>query len=128
MMIWMLYLDSSHFSDRFRHIICGISIFRFKDINYSILNRKNQTKSFYCYLNSILLIIVTYIFIIVYLSNCLEFKNKELWHHGPRVNRVDRLLLSARCQFFKGSSSEWNQEVKHAEVGVVWEWVTDWEV
>ncbi len=77
MMIWMLYLDSSHFSDQFRHIIYEISIFRFKDINYSILIEKRPK-------NKIILllfefnIIITYIFIVVYLSNCLEFKNKEV--------------------------------------------------
>ena len=36
-MIWMSYLDSSHFSDRFRHIICRIPIYGFVDMNYSIL-------------------------------------------------------------------------------------------
>jgi hypothetical protein len=64
-------------------------------------------------------IIITYILIIAYLSNCLEFKNKEVGHHGPRINIVDMLLLSARYQFFNGSLTEWNQEVKCAKAGVV---------
>ena len=45
-MIWMTYLNSSHFSNRLRHFICQILIYGFKDMNYSILNvkRKNKVK------------------------------------------------------------------------------------
>ena len=32
------YFDSSHFSDNNEYIICRISIYRFKDIIYAILN------------------------------------------------------------------------------------------
>ena len=41
-MIWMSYLDSSHFSDRFRHIIYWIPIYELKNINYFILDKKNS--------------------------------------------------------------------------------------
>ena len=36
--LMMSYLDSSHFSDNNGYIICRISIYRFKDIKYAILN------------------------------------------------------------------------------------------
>jgi hypothetical protein len=42
MMIWMSYLDSSHFTDQFRYIICRISIYRFVNMDYSILNGKKE--------------------------------------------------------------------------------------
>ena len=35
-MIWMSYLDFYHFSNRFTHIICRISTYRFVDMNYLI--------------------------------------------------------------------------------------------
>jgi hypothetical protein len=40
MMIWMSYLDSSHFSDQLRYIIYRIPIYGFVNMNYSILNEK----------------------------------------------------------------------------------------
>jgi hypothetical protein len=43
-MIWMSYLYSSHFSDQFGLIICGIPIYGFVDMNYSILNGKMENK------------------------------------------------------------------------------------
>jgi hypothetical protein len=66
----MSYLDSSHFSNRFRHIICQILIYRFKDINYSILNKKEKNKSFYCPFEFKINILI----LVVYVGNCLEFK------------------------------------------------------
>ena len=58
-MIWMSYLDSSHFSDLFRHIICQIRIYGLKNINYYIFNKKTKkVNSFYFYLNSRLLLLI----------------------------------------------------------------------
>ena len=77
-------------------------------------------------LNSILLLLIySLLFTSVIVWNS---KNKEMWHHGRRVNRIDMLVLSSRCQFFHGSSSGGNREVKRAEAGVVWWWVTECEV
>ena len=44
-MIWISYLDSSYFSNRLRHFICQMLIYRFKDMIYfiSILLLKEQT-------------------------------------------------------------------------------------
>jgi hypothetical protein len=42
MMIWMSYLDSSHFSDQFRYINYRILIYGFVNIDYSILNGKKK--------------------------------------------------------------------------------------
>jgi hypothetical protein len=44
MMIWMSYLDSSHFSDQFRYIIYQIPIYIFVNMDYSILNGKKEKK------------------------------------------------------------------------------------
>ena len=40
----MSYLDSSYFSDNNGHIICSISIYRLKDMNYAILNELMSKK------------------------------------------------------------------------------------
>jgi hypothetical protein len=42
MMIWMSYLDSSHFSDQFRYFIYQIPIYRFVNMDYSISNGKRK--------------------------------------------------------------------------------------
>jgi hypothetical protein len=67
----MSYLDSSHFCDRCRHLICQILIYRFKDINYSI---------YLLIIHYYLLIIyfgiqyIYYLFIVVYLIYSLEIQ------------------------------------------------------
>ena len=69
----MSYLDSSHFSDNNGHIICSISIYRFKDMKYAILNElmpKNEQNSFYYYIYSILLLLSHF----QYLNSYLKFK------------------------------------------------------
>jgi hypothetical protein len=38
----MSYLDSSHFSDQFRYIIYGNTIYGFVNMDYSILNGKKK--------------------------------------------------------------------------------------
>ena len=43
-MILISFLDFSNFSDRLRHFICQIPIYGFKDMNYSISNRKEKNK------------------------------------------------------------------------------------
>ena len=40
----MSYLDSSQFSDNNGYIICRVLIYRFKDINYAILNEQMVKK------------------------------------------------------------------------------------
>jgi hypothetical protein len=42
MLIWISYLDSSHFSDQFRYIIYRIPIYGFVNMDYSILNGKGK--------------------------------------------------------------------------------------
>jgi hypothetical protein len=42
MMIWISYLDSSHFSDQFRYIIYRNMIYGFVNMDYSILNGKKK--------------------------------------------------------------------------------------
>ena len=44
MMICIAYLNYSHFSNRLRHFICQILIYEFKDMNYFILNVKEENK------------------------------------------------------------------------------------
>jgi hypothetical protein len=39
-MTWMSYLDSSQFADQFRYIIYRIPIYKFVNMDYSILNGK----------------------------------------------------------------------------------------
>jgi hypothetical protein len=59
MMIWISYLDPSHFSDQFRYIIYRIPIYKFVNMDYSILNKKeNKLKFIYYYLNSRLLLFI----------------------------------------------------------------------
>jgi hypothetical protein len=41
-MIWISYLDSSHFSDQFRYIIYRNTIYGFVNMDYSILNGKKK--------------------------------------------------------------------------------------
>jgi hypothetical protein len=93
----MSYLNSSHFSHRFRHIICQSLLYGFKDSNYSILNRKGK-KSFYYHLNSRLI----YLFIVVYVGNWLKLK-KDVQHQRIGVNMIDMVVLSTKCHFFHGS-------------------------
>ena len=45
-----------------------------------------------------------------------------------RVNKIDRLLISTRNSLFSGSPSAKNLKVKRAWLGLIWGWVTDWEV
>jgi hypothetical protein len=62
-------------------------------------------------------IIITYSFLF-YLKSCLGLK-KDMWHHGPRVNRIHRIIFSTMYNFFLGNSLGWNKEVKCARAGVV---------
>jgi hypothetical protein len=73
MMVWMLYLVSSNFSDQFRHIIYQILIYRFVNMNYSILNEKENKLKFILMLFEFTIIIIIYS-LLFYLSNCLKFK------------------------------------------------------
>ncbi len=36
----------------------------------------------------------------------------QLWHPGPGLNRINRILISTSCNFFSGSQSRKNSEVK----------------
>ena len=66
----MSYLDSSYFSDNNGHIIYSISIYRFKDMNYAILNelmpKNNKTHFIFIFIQY-----YDYLVIFVYLNNYL---------------------------------------------------------
>jgi hypothetical protein len=70
--------------------------------------------------------IITYSFLF-YLNSCLGLK-KDMWHHGPRVSRIHRILLSIMYNFFMESLLGRNKEVNHVEAGLVLGLVTDREV
>ena len=55
-------------------------------------------------------------------------KGVRMWHPGPRINRIDRILMSTSCNLFSGSRSPKNSEVKRVWPGAIWGWVTDREV
>jgi hypothetical protein len=37
-----------------------------------------------------------------------------MWYHGPRLSRIDRILILTSCNFFSGGLSPKNYEVKRA--------------
>jgi hypothetical protein len=43
--------------------------------------------------------------------------NKEMWCHGPRVNKIHRVLLLTMNNSSTESSPERNEKVKHAGMG-----------
>ena len=47
---------------------------------------------------------------------------------GSGLNRINRILISISCNFFSGSRSPKNSEIKRAWPGAIWGWVTDREV
>jgi hypothetical protein len=48
------------------------------------------------------------------------------WYPGPRLNRINRVLIWTRCIFFFGSLSWRNLQVKHAWLGAIWDgWPTE---
>ena len=51
-----------------------------------------------------------------------------MWHNGIRVNSIDMVVLIRRFNQRSGRAGGWNREVKRAQGGVVWGWVTDREV
>jgi hypothetical protein len=47
------------------------------------------------------------------------------WYPGPRLNRINRVLISTRCIFFFGSLSRKNLQVERAWLGEIWDgWPT----
>jgi hypothetical protein len=47
------------------------------------------------------------------------------WYPGPRLNRINRVLISIRCIFFFGRLSRKNFQVKRAWLGTIWDgWPT----
>ena len=51
-----------------------------------------------------------------------------MWHPDPGLNRINRILILTNCNFFSGSRSAKNSEVKRAWPGAIWGWVTDRKV
>jgi hypothetical protein len=48
------------------------------------------------------------------------------WYPGPRLNRINRVLISTRCIFFFGSVSWKNLQVKRVWLGAIWHgWPTE---
>jgi len=47
---------------------------------------------------------------------------------GQGFNRINRIIIPTNCNFFSGSQSPKNSEVKRAWPGEIWGWVTDREV
>jgi hypothetical protein len=58
MMIWVSYLNFSHFSDQFRYIIYGNTIYGFVNMDYSILNGKGEKLKFILMLFEFTIIII----------------------------------------------------------------------
>jgi hypothetical protein len=47
------------------------------------------------------------------------------WYPGPRLNKINRVLISIRCIFFFGSLFRKNLQVKCAWLGAIWDgWPT----
>jgi hypothetical protein len=40
---------------------------------------------------------------------------------GPRLNKINRVIISTRCIFFFGNLSRKNLQVKHAWLGAIWD-------
>ena len=55
-------------------------------------------------------------------------QGRSLWHPGPGLNRINKILIPTSCNFFSESRSPKNSEVKRAWPGEIWGWVTDREV
>ena len=47
---------------------------------------------------------------------------------NAEFNRINRIFIPTSCNFFSGSRSPKNSEVKRAWPGEIWGWVTDREV
>jgi hypothetical protein len=68
------------------------------------------------------------VIMVAHMQPIREAGERWLWHPGLGLNRIDRILISTSCNFFSGSSSPKNSEVKCAWPGAIWGWVTDREV
>ncbi len=44
----------------------------------------------------------------------ISLKGVRMWHPDSGLNRINRILISTSCNFFSGSRSLKNSEVKHA--------------
>jgi hypothetical protein len=80
------------------------------------MKKENKLKFILVLFKFMIIIIYSFLF---YLNNCLKFKHKGMSHHGPRVNRIDMILLSTKYNFFLGSSLGRNKKVKHVGARVV---------
>ena len=56
------------------------------------------------------------------------FSLQWVWHPDPGHNRINRILIPTSCNFFFGSRSPKNSEVKRAWPGAIWGWVIDRKV
>ena len=57
-----------------------------------------------------------------------SLKGVSMCHPVPGLNRINRILIPTSYNFFSGSRSPNNSEVKRAWPGEIWGWVTDPEV
>jgi hypothetical protein len=46
---------------------------------------------------------------------------RGMGYHGPRLNRINSVLVPTRCIFFFGSLSRKNLQVKRAWLGTIWD-------
>ena len=57
-----------------------------------------------------------------------SLKGVSMWYPDLGLNRINRILISISCNFFSGSRSPKNSEVKRAWPGAIWGWMSDREV
>jgi hypothetical protein len=55
-----------------------------------------------------------------FLKNC-DILAPGMGCPGPRLNRINSVIIPTRCIFFFGSLSRKNLQVKHAWLGAIWD-------
>ena len=73
-------------------------------------------------------IIITYSLLFTYIIVKKSIDNTDMWQNGILVNSIECLVLTCRYNHRSGRAEGWNREVKRAQGGAVWGWVTDREV
>jgi hypothetical protein len=54
-------------------------------------------------------------------SKICDILAPRMGYPGPRLNRINRVIISTRCIFFFGSPSQKNLQVKRAWLGAIWD-------
>jgi hypothetical protein len=74
------------------------------------------------------LVMWRYICVTMFMRDSSSEAMDVVWYPGPGLNRIDRILIPTRCNFFSGSSFPENFQVKRAWPRAIWGWVTDREL